>query len=364
MSSNTNDDTKHTTDNVDDSTMTSIGPDSGNNTNDQDNNNDDHIKHTTDNVDDSTTSTSTEPDSSNTNDQDNNNNNINTIDDSVSDLSQTALSSNRTTTSSSNNVILTKTAYRGLLITAIVGIAVGTFFIGYFAAFSTVGSSDYVTQSEFNGLLVQLQQQLGQQPQVPTGAAPPTPPQNIAVSLDDDPMLGDPNAPVTLIEFSDFQCPFCSKFHRETLPLIISQYVDTGKINFVYRDFPIDSIHPNARITHIASECADEQQNFWPYHDILFERQSEWNRLDSASAVNAVVEYASMLSLNIDEFSACLNSPEINREINADKSQGIEYGVSGTPAFFIGNEQSGYMHVNGAKPFDAFAQIIEQKLAS
>ena len=267
-------------------------------------------------------------------------------DDFVDEISE----SSKELPKSSNEITMKKSAYHGLVITAIVGIAIGTFFAGYFVAYSA-NSPDYVTQSQLENLLSKMQ---------PTGTA--TAPQKLIVSLDDDPMIGNPNAPVTVVEFSDFQCPFCSRFHQQTLPLIIENYVETGAVNVVYRDFPIDSIHPNARITHIASECADEQGKFWPYHDILFERQSEWNKLDSESIVNKVVEYAEMLSLDTSAFSACLSNPAINAEINADKTDGSQYGVSGTPAFFIGNVQTGYTHVNGAKPFEAFVQVINDKL--
>ena len=269
----------------------------------------------------------------------------------------------------SNQITMTRSAYHGLLLTAIVGILIGTFFAGYFVASSTVDSfsadgSPYVTQAQLQNLVSGLQQQ---QQQRPTNAQGPNPaataPQQIgSVSIDDDPMIGSPNAPVTIVEFSDFQCPFCSKFHQETLPLIINNYVDTGAVNIVYRDFPIDSIHPNARITHIASECADEQKKFWEYHDILFQRQSEWNRLDTSLLVPKVVEYAELLSLDTEEFAACLLNPEINAEVTADKADGLQYGVSGTPAFFVGNDQSGYLPVNGAKSFEFFAQVIDQKL--
>ena len=246
-------------------------------------------------------------------------------------------------------ITMKKSAYYGLVVTAIVGIAVGTFFVGYFVA-SFANTPDYVTRSQLEDLLSDTQ---------PTVAIP----QKLIISLDDDPMLGNPDAPVTVVEFSDFQCPFCSRFHQETLPLIVKNYVDSGQVNIVYRDFPIDRIHPNAKITHIAAECADEQGMFWQYHDILFERQSQWNKMDSESITNQVVEYAHLLSLDVDSFSECLRNPAIAAEVNADKADGTKYGATGTPAFFIGNEQTGYIHVNGAKPFESFVQVINQKLA-
>ena len=252
----------------------------------------------------------------------------------------------------SDDITIKKSAYYGLVITAILGIAIGTFFAGYFVAFSS-DSPDYVTQNQLRQVLSQIQ----------TSGNVPNVPEKLVVSIDDDPVIGNPNAPVTIIEFSDFQCPFCARFHQETLPLILENYVQNGVVNFVYRDFPIDGIHPNARITHIASECADDQGKFWQYHDVLFVRQSEWNKLDSDSAREKVIEYAKLLSLDLDEFSQCLNSPRVNAEINADKADGSRYGVTGTPAFFVGNDHTGYVHINGAKSFETFVQVINQKLA-
>lgn len=249
-------------------------------------------------------------------------------------------------TKPSDEITMKRSSYRSLVIIAMTGIVIGAFFAGYFVAFMT-NSDDYVTQA-------QLQNMLSDQP-TKTAA-------KLVISLDDDPMIGNPDAPVTIVEFSDFQCPFCSRFHQQTLPLIAQNYINTGIVNLVYRDFPIDSIHPNARITHIAAECADEQDRFWQYHDILFSRQSEWNNLDSESILQRVIQYANTLSLDIDAFTQCLDSPQINDEINADRSDASKYGVTGTPAFFIGNEKSGYTLLSGAKPFDAFEQTIQQKL--
>src|SRR3989344_9399332 len=108
-------------------------------------------------------------------------------------------------------------------------------------------------------------------PSVPTGP--------VDVSADDDPVLGEKNAKVTIIEFSDFQCPFCSRFRDQTFDQIKSKYIDTGKVKFVYRDFPLTQIHPMAQKGAEASECADEQGKFWEYHDLLFQKQDEWTSI-------------------------------------------------------------------------------------
>lgn len=171
-----------------------------------------------------------------------------------------------------------------------------------------------------------------------------------AVSADDDPSIGPENASVTIIEFSDFQCPFCTKAEP-----VISQILENykGKVRFVYRDFPL-SFHQYAQKAAEASECADEQGKFWKYHDTLFEKQSEW----SSEGVAKLKEYAADLGLNAEQFNKCLDSGKYASEVQKDFTDGQEAGVSGTPAFFINGKA-----LVGAQPFEAFQQIIEQELS-
>lgn len=173
----------------------------------------------------------------------------------------------------------------------------------------------------------------------------------VAVSVDDDPMLGDPSAPVTIIEFGDFQCPFCARLFQETLPQLKEQYVKTGKVRFVYRDFPLSSIHNLAQSSAEAAECADEQGKFWPYHDILYGRQD-------ALSVDNFKRWAAELGLNTQEFNVCLDSGRYSAEVEKDYNDGIAAGVTGTPGTFINGRL-----VRGAVPFDDFKAIIEEELA-
>lgn len=175
-------------------------------------------------------------------------------------------------------------------------------------------------------------------------------------------MKGDPNAPITIIEFSDYECPFCGKFYTDTLPLIEENYINTGKVNFVYRDFPIQSIHPNAVHTAMAAECADDQEMFWPYHDMIFENKSTWEKQRGQSLVSELVQYADVLGLDTEEFTTCLESNKHLDEVRNDLQDGQSYGISGTPGFFIGNDNSGYIKVSGAKPYQTFAEILEGML--
>lgn len=174
------------------------------------------------------------------------------------------------------------------------------------------------------------------------------------VSADDDPFQGAPDAPVTIIEFSDFQCPFCGRFFENTLPEIKRNYIDTGKVKFVYRDFPLENIHPSANKAAEAANCASDQGKFWEYHDLLFANQPVW------AAGNATVEfkkYASTLGLDEVEFSQCLDSGKYTEEILKDLQDGLDAGVNGTPTLFING-----VKVVGARSYDTFKEVIDAEL--
>jgi len=173
---------------------------------------------------------------------------------------------------------------------------------------------------------------------------------NSQVSPDDDPAWGPVGAAVTIIEFSDYQCPFCKRFYDETLPQIQATY--EGRVRFVYRDFPLTSIHPHAQKAAEASECADEQGRFWEYHGLLWANQQE---LDVAS----LKAYAGELGLDTATFDGCLDSGKYSQEVQKDYSDGISYGVQGTPWFFING-----VEVQGAQPFSNFQTVIDSLLAS
>jgi protein-disulfide isomerase len=170
--------------------------------------------------------------------------------------------------------------------------------------------------------------------QLPSGNLPSNAnqqqPSKIVVSIDDDPVKGSKNAPITIVEFSDFQCPFCARFYAQTLPSIEENYIKTGKVKFIYRDFPLN-FHQYAQKAAEAAECADEQGKFWEYHDILFQKQSEW----SSAGVEKLKEYAQNLGLDTAKFNECLDSGKYTDEIQKDYSDGSNYGVTGTPTFFI-----------------------------
>lgn len=178
----------------------------------------------------------------------------------------------------------------------------------------------------------------------------------VNVSADDDAVLGDPNAPVTLIEFSDFQCPFCRKFYKETLPQIKKEYIDTGKARLVYRDFPL-SFHPGAMPAAEGTECAREQGKFWEMHDVIFDEQEKQGSGTIQFTTDDVKKWAGKISLNTAKFNQCLDSGKYKQEVEKDIADGSAAGVSGTPAVFVNGRL-----VVGAQPFAAFKVVIDEEL--
>jgi protein-disulfide isomerase len=197
-----------------------------------------------------------------------------------------------------------------------------------------------------------------QQPRVTAPPATP-PPEIIDIDteelVDDDQWKGDENAPVVIVEFSDFQCPFCERWATETLPQLTQTYIDSGKVRLVYRDFPLSSIHPEAQNAAESAECARDQGKFWEYHDILFENRLDWSGVGDAK----FKQYAADLGLDTNTFDECLDSDKYNNEVLDDLNDGGSVGVSGTPTFFINGKK-----LVGAQPFTAFEAAIEEELAN
>jgi protein-disulfide isomerase len=192
-------------------------------------------------------------------------------------------------------------------------------------------------------------------------AAQPNKPRRVIanVSISGNPITGKNDAPVTLIEFSDYQCPFCSRFFRTTLPTLKTEYIETGKLRYAFRDFPLDQIHPQARKAAEAAHCAGEQGKYWEMHDLLFQNQK-------ALEVEKLKAYAKTLNLDATAFNACLDSGKYRAEVEKDLKDGVNAGVRGTPAFFVGKTRpddtiEGVM-ISGAHPFPVFQQEIERLL--
>lgn len=199
----------------------------------------------------------------------------------------------------------------------------------------------------------------------PTPKAPPSSGVTESqTSIDDDPILGNINAPVTIIEFSDYQCPFCRKFWTETLPLIKSEYIDTGKVKLVYRDYPIPGLgHAAAFPAAEAAECVRDQggdEAYFKMHDKLFEEQNILDSGDPQGPVGRTIQFtADDIKTWAQEIgydvAGCMDSGKFRNEVQKDLSDG---GQLGTPTFFINGKKLG-----GAQPFGAFKQVIDAELA-
>ncbi len=181
------------------------------------------------------------------------------------------------------------------------------------------------------------------------GQQAPTPSGPVDVDEDGDPVKGDKNAPITIIEFSDYECPFCTRFVTDTLPQLEEKYISTGKVKLVYRDFPL-SFHANARPAAMAAECVFNQGGddaYYEMHDKIFENQRSINN-DNLKAWASEIGY---------DITTCLDNEETGEEVDADFADGQKAGVRGTPAFFINGRL-----ISGAQPFSVFESIIEEEL--
>lgn len=194
------------------------------------------------------------------------------------------------------------------------------------------------------------------------------PPENtgpVKVSLDDDPILGDKNAPVTLVEFSDYECPFCKRHFDTTYSQLKKEYIDTGKVKLVYRDLPLSFHDPMATIEAIAASCAREQGGdtaYFKFHDEIFKRTtSNGNGLNK----DMIYQIAQDNGLNQTNFKSCLDAEKYKDEVAKDIADGTKYGASGTPTFFIGKSNGQEIDgtkLVGAQPYSAFQIIIDEQL--
>lgn len=181
--------------------------------------------------------------------------------------------------------------------------------------------------------------------------------EKVDVSSDDDPFIGNEKAKVTIVEFSDFQCPFCRIFWSEAYQQIKKEYIDTGKIKFVYRDYPLP-FHTAAQPSAEAAECADDQDKFWEMHDKIFGEQTKQGTGTINYGVVELKKWASEIGLNTSKFNQCLDSGKYKSEVESDLADGSAYGVSGTPTLYVNGNP-----IVGAQPFSVFQAIIEQELA-
>ena len=243
-----------------------------------------------------------------------------------------------------------------MLVGLMAAVAVAAFLAGYYVSDM---NSDQLTQEDLDEAMSKLELKLLQNMLPTTQSEPP-----VRISADNDPVIGSPDAPITIIEFSDFQCPFCARFSIQTLPLLSEHYIQSGAVKLVYRDFPLQNSHPNAVPAAVAAECAHEQGQFKPMHDILFENQSQWNDQEVSQAVATFSQYAMELRLDQEAFDTCLTTGKYVNEVLMDLEDGRAYGVTGTPGFFVGNDEIGYVEITGAQPFDSFKRILDAQIGT
>ena len=184
-------------------------------------------------------------------------------------------------------------------------------------------------------------------------------PQNLTVKGDAIYVLGKSDAPVTMVEFTDYQCPFCGRFEANTFPEIKKNFIDTGKMRLIVRDLPLEGLHPFAMKAAQAVHCAADQGKFWEMHDLLFKNQ---NKLDADSLTG----YASKdLGLNADTFKKCMADGKHLKEIGAEAKYAQSLGITGTPTFIVGktagDSVEGHLVV-GALPYENFAAAINAVL--
>lgn len=206
------------------------------------------------------------------------------------------------------------------------------------SAIATVLSGQTIAQAE--------------EPSVQTGqpAVKPTP---AFISLDDSAgVVGDPGAPVTIIEYTDYQCPYCQRHVSETMPAILSELISSGRVRYVLKDFPLDSLHPSARAAAAAARCAGEQNAYWEMHDLIFESQAQWSGAGTEVA-GILSELADQLGLDVAQFETCVGSGRFDAVVQANQDEGAALGVRGTPFFFVNG-----FPINGAQPYELFEYAV------
>ncbi len=186
-------------------------------------------------------------------------------------------------------------------------------------------------------------------PKVAPVAADTTGTQRVTVSTEGDPSIGPADAPITIVEFSDYQCPYCTAFYQQTYDQLMSSY--PGQIRFVYRDLPLPG-HPESLPAAEAANCAGEQGDYWSYHNALFSDKYPLGRA-------AYEQYASDLGLDPVAFAACLDDHHTRAEAQEDAADAARLGLNGTPSFVI----NGRIFI-GAHPFADFKAIIDEELAA
>ena len=168
-------------------------------------------------------------------------------------------------------------------------------------------------------------------------------------------ILGNPDAKITIVEFGDYQCTFCYKFHDETMKKIDQEYIKAENVNFVYRDFPLNG--PQSILASEASYCAQKQNKFWEYHNTLYDN---WGGENTGWVTkNVLLGFANDVKLDLDSFSQCLENSEFKQKVLDNEQFAREIGIDATPSFLIFNDSELY-RIIGAQPFEKFEQALQE----
>jgi len=187
-------------------------------------------------------------------------------------------------------------------------------------------------------------------------AAGPPPPARAQINISGMDMLGSKTAPITVVEFTDYQCPFCQRFHTTVFGDLQKQYIDTGKIRFFSRDLPLDSIHPNAMRAAMAAHCASEQGQFWTLRDLMGKHP---DKLD----MDSLVSEAASLHMNTDNFRTCVESNKYREAVQTSVMEALKFGIQGTPSFVIGKSTPEGVDgevMEGALPLPEFVKVFSK----
>lgn len=223
-------------------------------------------------------------------------------------------------------------------------------------------SSDEALRKEVEDLRGEVKALRSELDQIKATLRDLTTPRNLVFDIGGAPYIGEANAKVVLIEFSDYQCPYCVDYFTNTYRHIIADYVKTGKVRYVARDFPGESIHPNALKAAEAARCATDQGKFWEMHDELFTNQKSLGS-------SGISDSARAAGLDMAEFQACFDSGKYTARVRKDEDETVKIGIKGTPAFLLGTPDPANpskIKLNkmliGSQPLSAFQQTIENLL--